>query len=71
MKVQHIPYQFRCDRDGMIGAIRRASNPNVWNGWSEATGMTAVEEAVWFAKYVVRKARHLGLYDDSAERMAA
>jgi hypothetical protein len=61
------PYQFGCDCDGMVSAIRRAATPGRYHGVDPSLDMDPTEQAVWWAKYVMRKARALRLYVDPVE----
>lgn len=58
------PYQFNCDCDGLVSAIRRAARPGRVHIVDPGLGMDPTQQAVWWSKYVMRKARRLGLYMD-------
>lgn len=60
------PYQFGCDCDGLVSAIRRAATPGRYHGVDPSIGMDPTEQAIWWAQYVMRKARRLGVYDYSS-----
>lgn len=65
------PYQFECDCDGLVAAVRRAAVPGRYHGVDPSVDMDPTEQAVWFVKYVMRKARRLGLIDDAEEKSVA
>lgn len=64
------PYQFGCDCDGMVQAILRAATPGRYHGVDPSLDMDPTDQAVWWAKLVMRRARNLGLIDQECARKA-
>lgn len=60
------PVQFDCDCNGLVQAVKDAADPTL-SQWIPYNG-DRIATAVLFAKLVMRKARRIGLYDDSAEK---
>ncbi len=63
--MSHLPVQFTFDREGLIESVRDAANP-AYPKWSAYYG-DAIGRAVWQAKYVLRRARTLGIYPSTAQ----
>ena len=60
--------RFHYDCDGLLTLVRLACDPLRSNVPDPGLDyMTRVDQAVWMAKHVIRKARRVGLYDDAQE----
>ena len=57
-----VPYQYHCDCDGLVDAVRMASRPGS-DDFTPYIG-SRTEYAVKFSRLVMRKARRLGLIMD-------
>lgn len=60
-------YGYECN--GLVNAIQKASDRCRWHGPDPGLDyMDLTDQAIWLTRYIVRRARLLGLYDDTCEK---